>query len=58
MAKGIITYVPPSVIEELDVIRQRKKMAKRADAFRALVSYSRVGREAEDILSLRFTNGK
>jgi hypothetical protein len=52
--KGQITYVPPSVFEELVLIQNRKKLKKKADAFKEMAKYSRVGREAEDILRLRF----
>jgi hypothetical protein len=58
MAKGIVSYVPPSVNEELQIILTRKKLRRRADAFKEMVRYSKVGREAEDILNLRFFNVK
>lgn len=54
MATGRITYVPPSVFDELRAIQLKKKCKRRSDAFKEMAKYSQVGREAEDILRLRF----
>lgn len=52
--KGRVTYVPPSVFDELDEIRLEDKLGKNADAFKEMVKYSKVGREAKRIFRLRF----
>lgn len=54
MAKGRITYVPPSVFDELDQIREEDNLEHNADAFKEMAKYSRVGREAKKILRLKF----
>jgi len=45
--KGRITYVPPSVFDELNDIKKENKLKRNSDAFREMVNYTRVGREAE-----------
>ena len=52
--KGRVTYVPPSVFDELDEIQIEDKVKKKADAFKEMAKYSKVGREARKILRLRF----
>lgn len=54
MAKGKYSYVPPSVFEELSQIRLEDNLKRDADAFKEMAKYSRVGREAKKILTLRF----
>ena len=45
--KGRITYVPPSVLDELTDIKRENKLKKNCDAFKEMVNYTKVGREAE-----------
>ena len=57
MVKGQMVYAPPNVIMELETIITRKNLTgrkRKAVAFREMVKYSKVGREAENILTLRF----
>lgn len=54
MAKGRIVYVPPSVFDELVEIKGEDKLESNADAFKEMAKYSKVGREAKKIFSLRF----
>ena len=52
--KGRVVYVPPNVFEELNCIKADEKLNSNADAFREMVKFSRVGREAKRIFTLRF----
>lgn len=52
--KGRVTYVPPSVFEELEQIRQEDKLDRNADAFNEMVKYCQVGREAKKIFRFRW----
>jgi len=54
MAKGKMIYVPPSVMDEVRSIQKEDKEKQRADAFRKMVKYSKVGREAKRILRFRW----
>jgi len=59
--KGRPVYVPPSVFEELDNIMKEDKVQSRSDAFKGMVQYSRVGREARrirDIFGFGFDTDK
>ena len=47
MAKGKHKYVPVSVLEELNNIKQSDGLYHDADSFRRMVEYCRVGREAK-----------
>ena len=52
--KGRVVYVPPNVFDELDSIKRDESICSTADAFREMVKFSRVGREAKKIFTLRF----
>ena len=52
--RGCMTYIPKELLVEVQAIQQRLNIRKRSKAFIELVKYSRVGREAENILKLRF----
>lgn len=52
--KGKVMYVPPAVIVELDDIMRENNVFNRADAFKDLTKYARVGREAERLMKLDF----
>lgn len=52
--KGRMIYVPPIVLDELFKIKQEEGIGKNAKAFDKMVSYSKVGREAKKIFTLRF----
>lgn len=54
LRKGRMIYVPPVVLDEVELIQQSKNIDQRSDAFNELVKYSRVGREAEQIMRLDF----
>jgi len=49
MAKGRLTYVPPSVFDELNNIRMEDRLPKQSKAFKKMVEYSQIGREARKI---------
>lgn len=49
MAKGRVTYVPPSVFDELNNIRMEDRLSKNSKAFKRMVEYSQIGREARKI---------
>jgi hypothetical protein len=51
--KGRMIYVPEELLSEAEIIRQAKDM-ERATALREMAKYSQVGREAEQLLALRF----
>jgi len=53
--RGMYLYVPKSAVEELNKIMEFKNLGK-APAFKEMASYSKVGREAENILKLRFND--
>ena len=48
-------YVPPAVITELDDIMRENQINSKADAFKDLTKYARVGREAERLMKLDFS---
>lgn len=52
--KGRMIYVPHNVLDEADMIMQSKEIKQRSDALREMAKYSKVGREAEQILKLDF----
>lgn len=52
--KGRMIYVPPRVVDELEEIKQEDQLTKNAKAFDEMVKYSRVGREAKRLFTLRF----
>ena len=56
MNKGKVTYVPAIVFGELENIKTRKNLKSKSEAFTAMVKYSKVGREAESILKLDFSD--
>jgi len=59
--KGRAIYVPESVFGELDNIMQEDSLSSRSDAFRGMVQYSQIGREARrirNIFGLSFTEEK
>lgn len=47
-------YVPPAVLTELDDIMRENSVPSKADAFKELTKYARVGREAERMMKLDF----
>ena len=49
MAKGRLTYVPPSVFDELNNIRMEDRLPKQSKAFKKMVEYSQIGWEARKI---------
>jgi hypothetical protein len=48
---GKIMYVPQSLLDEAELIRQKKGCRTRYDAFEEIVSYSMVGRETEKVFN-------
>ena len=56
-AKGRVTYVPPSVFDELRNIMDEENLNKRSQAFNRMVNFSQVGREATKI-KRAFLGGK
>lgn len=54
MAKGRLLYVPGCMVEELDEVMKQTQLKKKSKALVELAKYSRVGREAEKIIKLRF----
>jgi len=52
--KGRMIYVPPIVLEEIFTIKQEEGIDKNSLAFDKMVKYSKVGREAKRIFTLRF----
>jgi hypothetical protein len=55
--KGRVTYVPPSVFDELRNIMDEEQLSKRSQAFNKMVNFSQVGREATKI-KRAFLGGK
>lgn len=53
--KGRIVYVPPIIIDEVDDIIREDELTTRADGFKELTKYARVGREANRLMKLDFT---
>ena len=56
--KGQKVYVPPSILEEVEDIKREDKLSSRAEAFRMMYKYSRVGREAKRIYTLDWSRVK
>lgn len=54
--KGKMIYVPHNVLDEIDNIMQQREIEQRAQAFNEMVKYSQVGREAERIMKLDFSD--
>jgi len=52
--KGKIMYVPPVVLTELNDIMRENKVPNKADAFKEMTKYARVGRETERLMRLDF----
>jgi len=52
--KGKVVYVPPSVFEELNNIMNEDDIPIQAEAFKGMVKYSQVGREAKKIFDRGF----
>jgi len=48
MSKGLITYIPPELEDELKSVMTRMNLKKRSDGFRLIVQNSRV---SQNILS-------
>lgn len=44
-------YLPKPVIEELEIVKKVTGVGKDCQAFNELVNYSRIGREAEKIMT-------
>jgi len=53
--KGKMLYVPPVVIDEVEDIIREDKVNSRADAFKELTKYCRVGREVNRLRVLDFS---
>ena len=47
MIKGKLTYVPPALVYEVEMIKRQKAIQKNAEAMKMLVKYARVGQEVE-----------
>lgn len=50
--RGRIAYIPPAVLQELNVIKNRKNLEKerwQSDAFKEMVDYSKLGRKVEEM---------
>jgi len=56
--KGKMQYIPPVIIVELDDIMRENKLNNKAQAFKEMAKYTRVGREAERLIKLDFTHAK
>lgn len=56
MKRGRMIYVPHDVLDEIDQIMQHREIEQRAEAMNEMVKYSQVGREAERILKLDFSD--
>ena len=52
--KGRVCYVPPIVFEELGNIMAEDDTQEQAEAFKGMVKYSQVGREAKKIFDRGF----
>lgn len=52
--KGRMGYLPPAILVELDDIMRENRLENKSQAFKELVKYARVGREAERIIRLDF----
>lgn len=52
--KGCKKYIPPVVLDEIDDIMREDRVYKRADAFKELAKYARVGREMNRIMKWDF----
>ena len=53
--RGRILWVPPVVIDEINDIIREDDLVSRAEAFRKLVKYTRVGREAKRLTRFDFS---
>jgi len=49
-----MAYVPPIIIEELQDIMEEENILIKADGYRELAKYSKVGREMKRIMNLDF----
>jgi hypothetical protein len=60
--RGKITYVPYSVVDEVNDIAREDLIpegkGKSAEAFRTMVKYSKVGREAKRLLTMDWSRKK
>lgn len=56
--KGRMIYVPPVIIDEVENIMQEEDLDTRPEAFRKLVKYARVGREAKRLSRFDFSPPK
>ena len=56
--KGRMIYLPPSILDEVEDIMREDKLKTRAEAFRMMYKYSRVGREAKRIYTLDWSRVK
>jgi hypothetical protein len=52
--RGRNTYIPKSVLDETEDIKLELNINKQSKAFEKLVSYAKVGREAERILTFNW----
>lgn len=56
--RGRVLYVPKVVVNEIDDIIREDKVKDKADAFRLMTRYARVGRSAFRLAKLDFTHKK
>ena len=58
MKKGKLTYVPPDVFGELEIIKNNYNMNKQAEAFKKMSKLSKLGMEMEKISGYQFIENK
>lgn len=56
--KGRMKYCPPSVIDEIEDIKREDELFGDSEAFRKMVKYARVGREAQRMIKLDWSKSK
>lgn len=56
MRRGQMIYVPPIVIEEVEDILKEDAVSSRADAFKEMTKYAKVGREVNRMMKLDLKN--
>jgi hypothetical protein len=55
---GRSVWIPSIVFEEVHDLMEEKKVDKRAEGFRQMAEYSKIGREMERIMRLDFRKNK
>ncbi len=56
--KGKMMYVPPVIIDEVYDLQREDRIPVRADAFKELVKYAQVGREAKRLMTFGYDWGR